>query len=78
MDYCAALQETAGVWRQTKKGHLKGGLWLCAGLAPGGCLRSAYFSRASTDWLDWLAWASMAVAACWMICVRASSVVALA
>ena len=35
-------------------------------------------SRASTLCCDWLAWASMAVAACAMICVRASSVEALA
>ena len=39
---------------------------------------AAYLSRASTLCCDWLAWASMAVAACAMICVRASSVEALA
>lgn len=39
---------------------------------------AAYFSSDRTDCEDWFAWASMAVAACWMICVRASSVVAVA
>jgi hypothetical protein len=28
----------------------------------------AYFSKASTLCCDWLAWASMAVAACVMVC----------
>ena len=38
----------------------------------------AYLSRDKTDWADWLAWASMAVAACWMICDLAKLVVSLA
>ena len=39
---------------------------------------NAFFSRTSTDWPDWLAWASMAVAACAMICALAKLVVSLA
>lgn len=35
-------------------------------------------SSCMTVWGCWLAWASMAVAACEMICVRASSALALA
>ena len=38
----------------------------------------AYLSRAKTDCADWLACASMAVAACWMICDLAKLVVSLA
>ena len=48
----------------TKKSPSGDGLFLSAKA------ERVYFSNASTDWGCWLAWASMAVAACWMICDR--------
>ena len=43
-------------------------------LQSAACSNGAYRSRASTPCCDWLAWASMAVAACEMICDLARAV----